>query len=183
MATSKQKAKERSKVQHDDEPDKSNGDGGWEDRSTERAPWLKKDEKAVVSGYLMGRHSWGQGKEKRYYYQLKLTSKATGVSKDADGDPEEVDLDKGDMVNVDETFSLNKDLAPLTDDGGKYEVRLIFGVPERDRKGKPKFWPIKVQSRTIKAPTRTPRDFSEALDRKGRKDEDREPGADDDIPF
>jgi hypothetical protein len=153
--------------------DNTEQDKPWENVTSDRqAPWFQKSEGAVIEGYLLGRYTFGQGRDQRYFYQIKLTS---GDAKGLTGKGEEqksVTVGKGEVISVDESFALEQDLAPLAEDGGKYKVRLMYGKPERDGKGKAKFWPVKIQKQTLSPPTRTPkvktreRDASEEEDGK-----------------
>lgn len=160
--------------------DMSNGDGGWEQVTPDRSPWVVKEPGIVIMGDLLGRYSFGQGKDKRYFYQVRLTGKASiACVKGSGDDQEEVACSRGDVVSIGETFALERDLAPLTDDGGKYQVRIAIGQPERDKSGKPSFWPFKVDKRTVKPPTRQPRIASSHRNERDSRDErDSE-----DVPF
>jgi hypothetical protein len=169
------KASGRSGNGHEDDAPKA-GDG-WEDVTADRAPWLIMKPKMQVSGFLLGRYSFGSGRDTRYYYQLKLTMDGVEAASGKGDERSEVSLNRGDVISIGETFALGRDLAPLSDDGGKYEIRLYIGTPEYDRQGKPQFWPIKVQKRTISPPTRTPKVEVRA------REERRDLGPEDDMPF
>lgn len=107
--------------------------------------WATKGEGVEIRGILKGRFARSKGKQ--HFYQIQLTQ--GGVL--ATFDKEEVTLDKGDTVCVDETHAL-KVLAPLTDDGKNHEVFIRF-VEKVQNQNDPttSFWRMEVGGKEISA--------------------------------
>lgn len=191
-----------------DKPDKANGKRAEDDAppgfdevvtSSSRADgWAKKGEGFVIQGRLISRTTMREqdrdGK-RRSFYTIELQAKAAATTGKGD-DVEDVTLEPGDLINVDESAAL-EDLEPRTRDGGVYDVWIKYGKQqESSKKGQKGFWPATIRLRTIKPATRAvmPRDQREARrdsydddryvdrsdrDYRGRPTRDRN----DDIPF
>ncbi len=144
---------------------------GWDNVTSERnAPWLVKRENFVLEGELLGRFSFQwKGKEKPYY-QIRVGKGSDEINGSTKEGEEVVPI--GAVVSVDEIATL-RDLRPLTEDGGRYRVRLAF--KDKDTSGEFPLWKVDVKKQTLSPPTRVaPRPAP--LPARDREDES-------DVPF
>ncbi|KKM78673.1 hypothetical protein LCGC14_1357530, partial [marine sediment metagenome] len=133
--------------------------------------WWRPKEGAIVHGRLMGRHERNTGK-KQAFYQIKLISSASGIQGKGD-DAEVVELEKGGILNVNETKALQC-LHPLTADDGIYDV-FIKVLEKVAIEGGHSFWRMMMKKKTLRAATFVP-------DISGSKEAVRDTNYDD-IPF
>jgi hypothetical protein len=102
--------------------------------------WVAKDNGVVVKGILKGRfkrNKIGKNKKETFFYQIKCT--IDGVP--AIFDKEEVTLDKGDLVCVDETKALEglEKLAADTESIYEVYIKYLEKVPNQNDPGT-SFW-------------------------------------------
>jgi hypothetical protein len=130
--------------------------------------WFRQAVGAVVHGRLMGRFE--RNKSDQAFYQIKLITPASGIQGKGD-DAEMVELEKGGILNVNETKALES-LHSLAADDGVYDVHITclekVALPNNHT-----FWRMRIAKKTLKAPTFTP-DIS---GKKAAKHDN------DDIPF
>ena len=114
--------------------------------------WFRPKVGAVVHGRLMGRHERRSGR-KQAFYQVKLISPATGIQGKGD-DAEMIEIGKGEILNVNETKTLES-LHSLSADDGVYDIHIT--VLEKITLGNENtFWRMRVQKKVLRAPTFSP---------------------------
>lgn len=91
--------------------------------------WAKKKEGNTIQGRLIGRFSFKNGDgEDRAFYQIQLQAPCEATQKnedDPDGKYDDLTLEAGQIVNLDEVAKL-MDLREKCEDGGTYDVWLKF---------------------------------------------------------
>jgi len=91
--------------------------------------WAKKEEGNTIQGKLLGRFEFKDSKGKpRAFYQILLQESCDATTKnedDPEGEYQDIRLEAGQIVNVDEVAKL-MDLAPLATNGGEYDVWFKF---------------------------------------------------------
>lgn len=143
--------------------------------SAENTAWAIKEEGNTIEGLLLGRFTRKFKGKTRSFYQVKLVSPCKAIQGRGE-DAERTTLEKGAIVSFDETSGLERDLRPLTDDGGKYHVFIRF-IEKIDLDGGNTFWRMKIGKKTISPPTRKPIVSAPVTETES------EPVEDDDIPF
>lgn len=154
----------------------------WEDVSISGAQyWHICEAGNAVEGFLLDRRYRKPNKNNpdgKWFYRVKLTKPTLCSHKeDRDSESVRVTVPAGTVVCIDERKDL-EDLQPMTDDGGKYKVRLI---PQAKIKlGSRTFWPWEKKRVVLKPATRTPAPMTAT---KKAVEEDAAPEDDSDIPF
>jgi len=144
------------KVEDETKTANTPNDDGWEPVSAADGPqnWLIKEAGTVIQGRLLGRfQKRGKNRGDAYFYQVKLSAGGVPAVHGRGEDREEISLEAGEIINVDESAAL-KDLAPLCKDGGVYVVRLSYGE-KVELDGGNTFWPVKIVKKTLRAPKPT----------------------------
>ena len=110
--------------------------------------WAKKEKGNTIQGRLMGRFTMGD--EGRAFYQVRLDKPSKAITGKGD-ETQEVLLEKGKLINVDESKAM-EDLRKYATNGGVYDVWICYGEKQKTDNGT--FWPIVNGPRVkvIKAP-------------------------------
>lgn len=92
--------------------------------------WYKPELSGTVQGILKGRfHMTGNKGKVRYYYQVMLTKPCKAMATE-DDQPVEVDLEPGDLINVDERKDL-EGLAPAAAEAASIEYEVYIKALEK----------------------------------------------------
>lgn len=123
---------------------------GFEPVSAARGvPWYDPETLEVVSGELVGRFT--RRDSERAYYHVRVDTPCTGYQKPEGGkrgDREEVQVDVGQLISVDERTAL-EDLAPLAKDETKRYQVWIKAKEKVDIGGGKTFWSFDIFKRVI----------------------------------
>jgi hypothetical protein len=123
---------------------------GYEEVSAARgAPWYRPDSGAIVHGFLKGRHTKKDGSP---YYQFELIEPTIAYRKPEGGqrgEREEVTVNKGEFINVDEKSQLEA-LQDLLRDGATWLVWLR-AKEQIDIGGGKTVWVFDVKKKLAKA--------------------------------
>jgi hypothetical protein len=109
--------------------------------------WARKGKGFIIQGRLLGRVS----NDDKAYYQVALQKPCFATTGKGD-EVQEVTLNEGQIVNVDESKAL-EDLNKYSSNGGIYDVWIMYGEKQQLPKGG-SFWPVVNGPRVkmIKAP-------------------------------
>jgi len=101
--------------------------------------WFKPEISGTVTGILKGRyHMTGNKGKVRHYYQVQLTKPCRAMTTE-DDQPVEVDLEPGDLINVDERKDL-EGLAPIAADSSKEYLVFIQAIEKLKLDSGNTFW-------------------------------------------
>jgi hypothetical protein len=101
--------------------------------------WAKKEKGNIICGRLLGRHAM---EDDRAFYQVELSYPCKAFQGKGD-DTQEVTLQKGDVVNIDESKAVQgmRKYIQFMDHGGVYDVWIKYGEKQKLDGGNT-FWPI-----------------------------------------
>lgn len=131
---------------------------GYERVNSAAPVWLVKAEGVKMEGILVGRFLRKGDQTKRgqgspYFYQFEVINNPVvgTVGSKTEDTQETLPVPIGQIVSVDESEAL-KDLEPFVDDGGKYQVCLVFGAKQNVKGTSRTFWPVEIGKKTLSAP-------------------------------
>lgn len=132
---------------------------GYERVNSAAPVWLVKAPGVKMEGVMIGRFARKGDQSKRgagsnYFYQFEVVNNPVigTVGSKTEDTQETISVNVGEVISVDESEAL-KDLEPFVNDGGKYQVCLVFGTKQKVGNTSKTFWPIEIGKRTISAPT------------------------------
>lgn len=151
--------------------------------SDRSAPWFRPSKWAVIHGNLLGRFTMTDGEgDTRAFYQIRVTGEPVDAVRGSGKDKEEVVVERGSVVNLNESKAVEV-LRPYAESDGKFRVWICVEEKKKVKRGT--FWPMDVQIETVVAPkTRlvsAPAATEEPEDHAAH--EPPIPAGDDDIPF
>lgn len=132
---------------------------GYERVNSAAPVWLVKKDGVMMEGVMVGRFLRKGDQSKRgqgspYFYQFEVINNPVmgTVGSKTEGTVEEVPVAVGQIISVDESEAL-RDLEPYTDDGGKYQVCLVFGKKQTVKGTNRTFWPVEIGRRVLTPPS------------------------------